>query len=61
MIKGLRLSSIWSEDLNNLLPFYIAINLDKAENQIESGFCIFNPGDTVLVECFQISGMEIFG
>ncbi len=22
MIKGLRLSSIWSEDLNNLLPFY---------------------------------------
>lgn len=22
MIKGLRVSSIWSEDLNNLLPFY---------------------------------------
>ena len=22
MIKGLRLASIWSEDLNNLLPFY---------------------------------------
>ena len=22
MIKGLRTSSIWSEDLNNLLPFY---------------------------------------
>ena len=22
MIKGLRISSIWSEDLNNLLPFY---------------------------------------
>ena len=22
MIKGLRMSSIWSEDLNNLLPFY---------------------------------------
>ena len=22
MIKGLRISTIWSEDLNNLLPFY---------------------------------------
>ena len=22
MIKGMRMSSIWSEDLNNLLPFY---------------------------------------
>lgn len=22
MIKGLRVSSIWSEDINNLLPFY---------------------------------------
>ena len=22
MIKGLRIASIWSEDLNNLLPFY---------------------------------------
>ncbi len=22
MVKGLRLASIWSEDLNNLLPFY---------------------------------------
>jgi len=22
MIKGMRLASIWSEDLNNLLPFY---------------------------------------
>jgi predicted enzyme related to lactoylglutathione lyase len=25
MINGLRVSSIWSEDLNNLLPFYVDV------------------------------------
>ena len=40
MIKGLRLASVWSEDLNNLLPFYrdvvgLAVSLEAP------GFVVF--------------------
>src|SRR6266480_6039355 len=48
MIKGLRGATIWSEDVNNLLPFYR--DLIGLEVGIEiSGFVVFGePGTPVL-------------
>ncbi len=44
MIKGLRLSSIWSEDLNNLLPFY-RDTLGLTVGMEAPGFVIFGDPD----------------
>ncbi|HEU4760000.1 MAG TPA: VOC family protein [Dehalococcoidia bacterium] len=43
MIKGLRVSSIWSEDLNSLLPFYRDV-LGLSVGMETPGFIVF--GDT---------------
>jgi predicted enzyme related to lactoylglutathione lyase len=44
VIKGISLASIWSEDLNNLLPFYrdtLGLKADAAG----SGFVVLNGAD----------------
>jgi predicted enzyme related to lactoylglutathione lyase len=44
MIKGISLASIWSEDLNNLLPFYRDI-VGLAPDHAGPGFVVLNGAD----------------
>jgi len=46
MIKGLRGATIWSEDLNNLLPFYRDLLGFKVGLQIEGFVVLGDPGTT---------------
>ena len=48
MLEGVRAASIWSEDLNNLLPFYRDLLGFKVALQID-GFVVFgDPGSPTL-------------
>ncbi len=44
MIIGLRLASIWSEDVNNLLPFYRDV-VGLVPGMVTPGFVIFGDPD----------------
>jgi predicted enzyme related to lactoylglutathione lyase len=46
MIKGLRGATIWSEDLNNLLPFYRDLLGFRVGLQIEGFVVLGDPGTT---------------
>ena len=46
MIKGLRGATIWSEDLNNLLPFYRDVLGFKVGLQIDGFAVLGDPGTT---------------
>jgi predicted enzyme related to lactoylglutathione lyase len=48
MIKGLRGATIWSEDLNNLLPFYRDLLGFKVGLQIEGFLMLGDPGTPTL-------------